>query len=362
VGGRLGFGTGPQKMVLGRWTTPTISRRTGTALGTGYVRGEGNVRAQPSGRATFVERGNGGGELISLPDRPIRNFHIAVPSRPPACAPLSPPAVHGCVRGALVGNNQRWARTACTCITEVPVNLVSPPSHLASPEGADRLCVSSKSPELVYLLNQGGHAAVRSFRPGYLVSIGAVAALPRSLGGQKADVHTSTPGPSPREGRCLGWLGVSCPHAPPVPHPWGAEEAAPLVTTPAVLSPSRLSLEHEQMRVRKKPVFILLPVQHQQRMLTPVHLHSARDGEGGGARYSGRNTVRETVRASTCTAHAVCPARADGASPVTGGACQLHVRVSSTCTSLNRRKGCVSHPPNNTTYLHTRAMHKSCES
>ena len=37
-----------------------------------------------------------------------------------------------------------WARTACTCITEVPVNLVSPPSHLASPEGADRLCVSTK--------------------------------------------------------------------------------------------------------------------------------------------------------------------------------------------------------------------------
>ena len=42
--------------------------------------------------------------------------------------------------------------------------------------------------------------------------------------------------PSLASGRCLGWLGVSCPHTQPVPHPWGTKScprgAAPLTDDP----------------------------------------------------------------------------------------------------------------------------------
>jgi hypothetical protein len=41
--------------------------------------------------------------------------------------------------------------------------------------------------------------------------------------------------PFPREGRCLGWLRVSCSHAQRVPHPWGAirprEDGSPTLQT-----------------------------------------------------------------------------------------------------------------------------------
>jgi hypothetical protein len=36
--------------------------------------------------------------------------------------------------------------------------------------------------------------------------------------------------PFPREGRCLGWLGVLLPHPSRVPHPWGTVDRDTVVS------------------------------------------------------------------------------------------------------------------------------------